>query len=123
MSKHILLIDDEPDILEFLSYNFRKRDFVVTTASNGLEGIEKAEQSTPEIIVSDILMPQMNGIDMCKEIRKRKALEHVPFIFLSAVKDDYRVMAAMMAGATQYASKPIRFEYLLSMVNQLLTLK
>jgi len=120
--KHILLVDDEPDILEFLSYNFRKREFVVSTAGNGLEGIRKAEQDKPEIIISDILMPEMNGIEMCREMRKRSYLQDVPFIFLTAVKDDSRVMSAMMAGANQYASKPIRFEYLLSMVNQLLSL-
>ena len=97
--------------------------FTVSTAGNGLEGIDKAEALPPAIIVSDILMPQMNGIEMCREMRKRSALQDIPFIFLSAVKDDYKVMSAMMAGATQFASKPIRFEYLLSMVNQLLTLK
>lgn len=68
-------------------------------------------------------MPKMDGIEMCREMRKIKSLRDIPFIFLTAVKDDYKVMSAMMAGADQYASKPIRFEYLLSMVNQLLTFK
>lgn len=121
--KRILLIDDEPDILEFLSYNFRKREFIVSTAGNGIEGISQAEAAAPEIIISDILMPKMDGIEMCREMRKIKSLRDIPFIFLTAVKDDYKVMSAMMAGADQYASKPIRFEYLLSMVNQLLTFK
>jgi len=64
--KKILIIDDEPDILEFLSYNFRKKDFNVFTANNGLEGLKNAEVQSPDIIISDILMPEMYGIEMCK---------------------------------------------------------
>ena len=119
-SKKILLVDDEPDILEFLSYNFRKKDFIVFTANNGVEGIQKAESECPELIISDILMPEMDGIEMCKEIKKNNELNSIPFIFLTAVTDDYKVLYAMSSGANQYASKPIKFEYLLAMVNQLI---
>ncbi len=120
-SKKILLVDDEPDILEFLSYNFRKKGFEVIIANNGLEGIEKAESELPELIISDILMPGMDGIEMCKEIRKNPKLSTTPFLFLTAVDDDYKVLYAFLSGADQYASKPIRFEYLLSMVNKLIS--
>ncbi len=119
-SKKILIIDDEPDILEFLSYNFRKKGFDVIIAANGFEGIKQAEENLPQLIISDILMPEMDGIEMCKKIKKNNELSHTPFIFLTAVNDDYKVLYAMSSGADQYASKPIKFEYLLAMVNQLI---
>lgn len=119
-SRKILIIDDEPDILEFLSYNFRKKHFTVSTANNGIEGIEKAETEKPELIISDILMPEMDGIEMCKEIRKKIDLKSIPFLFLTAVNDDYKILYAMSSGADQFASKPIRFEYLLAIVNGML---
>ncbi len=118
--RKILIVDDEPDILEFLSYNFRKKGFIVITANNGIEGVTSAKTDLPEVIVSDILMPEMDGIEMCKEIRKISDLHHTPFIFLTAVSDDYKVLYAMSSGADQYASKPIKFEYLLSIVNKLI---
>ena len=114
----ILLIDDEPDILEFLSYNFRKNKFNVITANNGLEGIEKAKAELPQIIVSDILMPEMNGIDMCKIIRNNPDTNLTPFIFLTALSDDYKMLHAMLSGADEFVTKPIRFEYLLQIVNR-----
>lgn len=119
----VLLIDDEPDILEFLSYNFRKNKFNVITANNGLEGIEKAESELPGIIISDILMPVMNGIDMCKIIRKNSAMNLTPFIFLTALNDDYKMLHAMLTGADEFVTKPIRFEYLLAIVNRVIAEK
>ena len=116
----ILIVDDEQDILEFLSYNFRKHNFDVVTAMDGEEGVIKAKQEIPHIILSDILMPLMDGITMCGEIKKNKSLSTIPFIFLTAVNDDYKVLHAMSAGANQFVSKPIRFEYLLKIVNQTL---
>jgi two-component system, OmpR family, alkaline phosphatase synthesis response regulator PhoP len=116
----ILIVDDEQDILEFLSYNFRKHNFAVVTAMDGEEGVIKAKQEIPNIILSDILMPLMDGITMCGEIKKNESLSTIPFIFLTAVNDDYKVLHAMSAGANQFVSKPIRFEYLLKIVNQTL---
>ncbi len=116
----ILLVDDEPDILEFLSYNFRKKGFEVVVANNGLEGIQQAKKELPQLIISDILMPEMDGVEMCKEIRSIESFYRIPFIFLTAVTDDYKVLYAMSSGADQYASKPIRFEYLLTLVKQLM---
>lgn len=119
-TKKILLVDDEPDILEFLSYNFRKNEFKVITANNGIEGVKQAISESPQIIISDILMPEMNGIEMCREIRKKSELDSTPIIFLTAVSDDYKVLYAMSSGADQFVSKPARFGYLLTLVNQLL---
>ncbi len=116
----ILIVDDEPDILEFLSYNFRKKGFEVVIANNGIEGLEKAIAESPQLIISDILMPNLDGIEMCKAIRNIEQFYRLPFIFLTAVTDDYKVLYAMSSGADQFVSKPIRFEYLFSMVNQLM---
>src|ERR1041385_2681007 len=119
-ARKILIVDDEPDILEFLSYNFRKNGFTVVLAKDGAEGISKAEAELPGIIVSDILMPVMDGIEMCIRIRKNESLKSTPFIFLTAVSNDYKILHAMTSGANQFASKPVKFEYLLTLVNELL---
>jgi len=116
----ILIVDDEPDILEFLSYNFRKNNFDVHTANNGLEGIIKAEREIPQIILSDILMPEMDGIEMCQMIRKNAELNLTRFIFLTALHDDYKMLYAMYSGGDQFVTKPIRFEALLKIVFQTL---
>jgi two-component system alkaline phosphatase synthesis response regulator PhoP len=118
--KRILLIDDEPDILEFLSYNFRKKGFDVTVANNGLDGLVKLNMARPDLIISDILMPEMDGVELCRKVKEHPNLRHIPFIFLTAVSDDYKVLYAMTSGADQFASKPIRFEYLLNIVNSVL---
>lgn len=119
-TKQLLIIDDEPDILEFLSYNFAKQNFTVNTAENGLEGLKKAEQLKPDLIISDILMPKMTGVDMCSKLKKEEHLKNIPLLFLTAVNDDYKVLHAMLSGADQFASKPIKFKYLLSIVNTML---
>jgi two-component system alkaline phosphatase synthesis response regulator PhoP len=115
----LLLVDDEPDIIEFLSYNFLKASFEVSTATNGKEGFDRACALRPDVIIADILMPELNGIDMCKLLRMRKEFDRIPFLFLSAVNDDYQVMHAMLAGGDQYVNKPVRFEYLLKLVRDL----
>jgi two-component system, OmpR family, alkaline phosphatase synthesis response regulator PhoP len=121
MKKHlikVLVVDDEPDIVEFLSYNFSKHGFNVLTAQNGKDGFTASCTHHPDIIVCDILMPEMNGIDMCKLLRAREEFRKTPFIFLSAVHDDYQVMHAMLAGADQYVGKPARFSYLLGLIKE-----
>ncbi len=97
----LLLVDDEPDILEFLSYNFRKKGYLVSTAINGVEGINKAAKELPDLIISDILMPEMDGIEMCKEMRNNETLMHIPFIFLTALGDDNNLLFALSSGADQ----------------------
>lgn len=114
----ILIVDDDPDILEFLSYNFKKKQFTVITASNGIEGIEMAEKHLPDIIISDVLMPKMDGIEMCRFIKKSEKLKHIPTIVLSAINNEYKVLNAMDSGADEFASKPIKFNELLTVVNR-----
>jgi two-component system alkaline phosphatase synthesis response regulator PhoP len=115
-TKKILIVDDEPDILEFLSYNFRKKGYHVSTANDGIEGLKKANAERPNLIISDILMPEMDGVEMCRELRSDLLLRKTPFIFLTAVNDDYKVLYAMTSGADQFVSKPVKFDYLLQIV-------
>ncbi len=119
----LLLVDDEPDILEFLSYNFRKNGFDVISAKDGVDGLKKAVKEIPQLIISDILMPEMSGIAMCKEIKKRAGLDSTPIIFLTAVHADDKPLSAMLLEGEKFASKPIKFELLLKMVNKLLNEK
>ena len=121
MKKKILIVDDEPDILEFISYNLKKQGREVFTANNGELGLQSALNNKPDLIISDILMPVMNGIVMCRKMREKIELSETPFIFLSATNDDYQVLSAMDAGATHYVSKPISILALLNMVKELLS--
>lgn len=121
MIKKILIVDDEPDILEFISYNLKKQGHEVFTAYNGELGLQSALNNKPDLIISDILMPVMNGIVMCRKMREEIELRETPFIFLSATNDDYQVLSAMDAGATHYVSKPISILALLNMVKELLS--
>jgi two-component system alkaline phosphatase synthesis response regulator PhoP len=118
--KTILVVDDEPDVLEFLSYNFRKNNFRVLVASSGKEGLLKTMTEELDLIISDIMMPAMNGAEMCMLIKSDTKNKNTPFIFLTAVNDDYKVLDAMTSGADQIASKPVRFEYVLAMVSKML---
>ena len=117
--KKLLIIDDEPDIIEFLSYNFRKRGYEVYSACDGIEGLEMVVSSNPDIIIADIMMPRMSGIVMCRELKSSKLHRHVPIIFLSATNDDYQVLSAMDAGAEYYVSKPVRVSILAGIVTEL----
>ena len=116
--KKILLVDDEEDILNFLSYHFRKIGFSVTTAEDGVKGLLEFDKEEFDIIISDIRMPNMGGVEMCIEMKKRS--KSIPFLFLTAVTDDYKILYAMMSGADQIVDKPIKLDYLTSIVNGLL---
>jgi two-component system alkaline phosphatase synthesis response regulator PhoP len=118
MNKKMLIVDDEDDILLFLSYHFNKRGFTVTTAIDGVEGLLKFENGEFDVIISDIRMPNMDGIEMCTEIKKID--KSIPIIFLTAVTDDYKILYAMMSGADQIVDKPIKLDFLTSVVNGLL---
>lgn len=119
-ARKLLLVDDEPDIIEFLSYNFRKEGYEVLTAYDGKQAIEVVGEQHPDVIITDILMPNMNGITMCEEIKSRKENREVPVIFLSASNDDLFAVAAMKAGGSRYVSKPVRFNSLSRMVQEVL---
>jgi two-component system alkaline phosphatase synthesis response regulator PhoP len=116
----ILLVDDEPDILEILSYNLTAEGYQVYTAKNGLEGVEKAKKKHPDLIILDVMMPEMDGIEACEIIRSTEGLEQTLITFLTARSEDYSQVAGFEAGADDYITKPIKPKVLLSKVKALL---
>jgi two-component system, OmpR family, alkaline phosphatase synthesis response regulator PhoP len=116
----ILLVDDEPDILEFLGYNLRREGFHTSTARNGKEAIAAATKTTPHLIVLDVMMPGMDGMETCRELRTIPALKDTIIAFLTARGEDYSQMAGFEAGADDYISKPIKPGLLISRVKALL---
>ena len=116
----ILLVDDEPDILEFVGYNLRKEGYSVETASNGKDAIVKAKQFAPNLILLDVMMPEMDGIETCEQIRNLPETAHVLIAFLTARSEDYSQLAGFEAGADDYISKPIKIKVLISRIKALL---
>ena len=116
----ILIVDDEPDILEFLSYNIRKEGYKVYVASNGQEALRIVQQINPSLILLDVMMPVMDGIETCQIIRKDLNLNQPIIAFLTARTEDYAQIAGFEAGADDYINKPIRPRLLLSKIESLL---
>jgi len=116
----ILLVDDEPDILEILKYNLSSQGYQVFTANNGIEGVEKAKKKTPHLIILDVMMPEMDGIEACDVIRNTKGLENTLITFLTARGEDYSQVAGFDAGADDYITKPIKPKLLISKIKALL---
>ena len=116
----ILLVDDEPDILEIVSYNLSSEGYQVFTAKNGVEGVAKAKKKSPHLIVLDVMMPEMDGIEACEIIRKTPGLENTIITFLTARGEDYSQVAGFDAGADDYITKPIKPKVLISKVKALL---
>ncbi len=116
----ILLVDDEPDILEFISYNLKKENYQVFTAGNGREAIDLAKELSPHLIILDVMMPEMDGIETCIEMKKIPTLSGSIIVFLTARSEDYSQIAGFEAGADDYISKPIKPGLLISRVKALL---
>lgn len=116
----ILLVDDEPDILEFVGYNLKKEGYKVVTAKNGAEGLKKATEHKPDLILLDVMMPGMDGIETCDQIRKTPDLEHTLVAFLTARGEDYSQVAGFNAGGDDYITKPIKPKVLISRIKALL---
>ncbi len=116
----ILLVDDEPDILEFLSYNLKKEGYNVFTANNGKEAVAVAKKETPQLIILDVMMPDMDGIETCREIREITGLKDVMIAFLTARNEDYSQIAGFDVGADDYINKPIKPRVLISRIKALL---
>ncbi len=116
----ILLVDDEPDILEIVGYNLSQEGYTIITATNGKEAIEKARLEIPDLIIMDVMMPEMDGIEACENIRKIPELANVIITFLTARNEDYTQVAGFDAGADDYISKPIKPKLLVSKINALL---
>ncbi|MBF03473.1 MAG: DNA-binding response regulator [Flavobacterium sp.] len=116
----ILLVDDEPDILEIVGYNLSQEGYQIVTATNGKEAITKAKKELPHLIIMDVMMPEMDGIEACENIRKFPELEHTIITFLTARSEDYSQVAGFDAGADDYIAKPIKPKILVSKVKALL---
>lgn len=116
----ILLVDDEPDILEIVAYNLKNEGYQIFTASNGYQALEAAKKIVPDLILLDIMMPEMDGIETCEKIRAIKNLENTIIAFLTARSEDYSQVAGFDAGADDYITKPIKPKLLVSKVKSLL---
>ena len=116
----ILIVDDEPDILEFISYNLKKEGFKVKTASNGLHGLEVVEQSPPDLILLDIMMPEMDGVEFCRRLRTEPKYDNIVVAFLTARNEDFTQIAALDTGGDDFITKPIRPQVLISRIKALL---
>lgn len=116
----ILLVDDEPDILEIVGYNLSNEGYQVITAENGQEGIKKAQEELPHLIILDVMMPEIDGIEACEIIRKNPDLKNTIVTFLTARGEDYSQVAGFDAGADDYITKPIKPKVLVSKVKALL---
>lgn len=116
----ILLVDDEPDILEIVSYNLEGEGYRVFTAKNGVEGVAQAKKRKPHLVILDVMMPEMDGIEACEQIRRIPGLENTMITFLTARGEDYSQVAGFDAGADDYITKPIKPKVLVSKVKALL---
>lgn len=116
----ILIIDDDDDIRDLLKYNLKNEGYNVETAENGVKGIEKALKLTPDLIIIDVMMPEMDGIEVCERLRKEDKTKNAIICFLTARNEDYSQIAGLEAGADDYVSKPIKPRVLVSRIKALL---
>lgn len=116
----ILLVDDEPDILEIVGYNLSQEGYKIITAENGRDAIVTAKKELPHLIIMDVMMPGIDGIEACEQIRKIPELQHAIITFLTARGEDYSQVAGFDAGADDYITKPIKPKLLVSKVKALL---
>jgi two-component system alkaline phosphatase synthesis response regulator PhoP len=116
----ILIVDDEPDIVEFLSYSLKREGYNVQTANNGKDAISIAKSKIPHLILLDVMMPEMDGIETCERLRENTKLDKTIIAFLTARGEDYSQVAGFEAGGDDYISKPIKPKVLISRINALL---
>ncbi len=116
----ILLVDDEPDILEIVGYNLRNEGYSIFTAKNGIEAVNQAKKIQPHLILLDVMMPEMDGIEACEKIRELEGMDHVIIAFFTARGEDYSQVAGFDAGADDYITKPVKPKVLISKVKSLL---
>ena len=119
LSTKVLIVDDDPEIIEILNYNLINSGFITKSASNGLGAIKKAKKFIPDIILLDVMMPEMDGIEACIKIREIKTLTNTRIIFLSARGEDFTQIAAFDAGADDYISKPVKPKILLKKISSI----
>lgn len=120
MNYRILLVDDEPDILEFVSYNLLREGFEVQTASNGAQALTIAEQFLPHLVLLDVMMPEMDGMETCRRMRQMPQLDNTMIVFLSARGEDESQLAGFEMGADDYITKPVKVKLLVSRLKAIL---
>lgn len=116
----ILLVDDEPDIIEILAYNLSNEGYQIETAINGRDALEKANDWKPHLVLLDVMMPEMDGIETCEQLRKNSSLSNLVIVFLTARSEDYSQVAGLEAGADDYITKPIKPKVLTSKIKAIL---
>lgn len=116
----ILLVDDEPDVIEILTYNLSNQGYEIFSANNGIKAIKVANETLPNLIIMDVMMPNMDGIEACELLRKSSKFNNTIIMFLSARGEDFSYVAAFDAGADDYVTKPIKPKVLMSKVKSLL---
>lgn len=119
-AKKILIVDDEPDILEFLRYNLKKEGYEVVTANDGKQALTTAEREKPNLIILDIMMPELDGVETCRMLREKKEFADTPIAFLTARDEDFSQITALDVGGDDYITKPIKPRVLISRINALL---
>jgi len=121
--KTILIIDDDEDIREIISYNLTKEGYSVISAKNGAEGIKKAKKNIPSLILLDVMMPEMDGMEVCQILRAEETTKDIKICFLTARSEDYSQIAGFDAGADDYVTKPVKPKVLASRINAILRRK
>lgn len=116
----ILIVDDEPDILELIEYNLKKENYQVFTASNGQEAVAQARKILPDLIILDVMMPVMDGIEACRILRTMPEFKSTFMVFLTARSEEYSEIAGFNVGADDYIAKPIKPRALVSRINAIL---
>lgn len=119
----VLVVDDEPDILEFIEYNLRREGYDVYLANNGQEGIDKARQINPDLIILDVMMPVIDGIETCRRLREMEEFKTTFIVFLTARSEEYSEIAGFNVGADDYIAKPIKPRVLISRIGAMLRRK
>lgn len=116
----VLVVDDEPDVVEFLSYNLLKENFEVVKAYDGISGIEMALSQHPDVIIMDVRMPGMTGIEACRKIKSNESMKNIRILFLTADNDQYTTLNAIDAGGDHFITKPIRPSLIIGMIKELI---
>ncbi len=115
-----MIVDDEPDILEFIQYNLKREGFQVVTAADGLEALDIVDRENPDLIILDIMMPGMDGVEVCRKLRGMDQFKHTAIAFLTARNEDFTQITALDVGGDDFITKPIRPRVLVSRINALL---
>ncbi len=120
VKQKILIVDDEPDIRELIEYNLKKEGYLVYSASNGQEGISEAKRTRPDLVIMDVMMPKMDGIEACRIMRTMNEFKSTFMVFLTARSEEYSEIAGFNVGADDYIAKPIKPRALVSRINAIL---